>query len=81
MWVMQETSENNRQGTEVGILWGMVPHRVTREELCEIREKETKRANVLVRNLDEVDNGEDGGWKDDKKLVEYLVHMFWNRKR
>ena len=42
-----------------------------REVFNDIKEKEAQSANVLIRNIDEIDSDEDNGWKD---LVEYLVH-------
>ena len=45
-----------------------------REELHEIRKKEVKNTNVLTRNIDEVDSDEDGGSKNDKEIMKYLVH-------
>ena len=51
-----------------------------RGEVCEIREKEAKSADVLIRNLDKIDCDEDGGWKDNKELVEYLVHNVLEQK-
>ena len=51
---------------------------VVREELCEIREREAKSANVIIRNLEEIKEG--GRWKDDKELVEHLVHNVLGQK-
>ena len=43
-----------------------------KEKVCRVVGEELYKINVLIRNLDEIDSDEDGGWKDDKKLVEYL---------
>ena len=51
---------------------------VVREELCEIREREAKSANVIIRNLEEIDEGE--RWNDDKERVEHLLHNFLGQK-
>jgi hypothetical protein len=51
---------------------------VVREELYEIREREAKSANVIIRNLEEIEEG--GRWKDDKELVEHLVHNVLGQK-
>jgi hypothetical protein len=48
-----------------------------REELYEIREREAKSANVIMRNLEEIEEG--GRWNDDK-LVEHLVHNVLGQK-
>ena len=49
-----------------------------REELYEIRETEAKSANVIIRNLEEIEEG--GRWKDEKELVEHLVHNVLGQK-
>ena len=51
---------------------------VVREVLYEIREREAKSANVIIRHLEEID--EEGRWKDDKELVEHLVHNVLGQK-
>jgi len=51
---------------------------VVREELYEIREREAKSANVIIRNLEEIEEG--GRWNDDKELVEHLVHNVLGQK-
>ena len=51
---------------------------VVREELYEIREMEAKSANVIIRNLEEIEEG--GCWNDDKELVEHLVHNVLGQK-
>ena len=52
---------------------------VVREELYEIRElRESKSANVIIRNLEEID--EEGRWNDDKELVEHLMHNVLGQK-
>ena len=45
---------------------------VVMEELYEIMEREAKSANVIIRNLEEID--EEGRWNDGKEFVEHLVH-------
>ena len=45
---------------------------VVREVLYQIREREAKSANVIIKNLEEIEEG--GRRKDDKELVEHLVH-------
>ena len=54
--------------------------RVVMEELCEGREKEAKSANVLIRYFKEINRDEDGGWKDDRELLEHLVHNVLEQK-
>ena len=51
---------------------------IVREELYEIREREAKSVNVIIRNLEEIEEG--GRWKDDKELVEHLVHNVLGQK-
>ena len=51
---------------------------VVREELNEIREREANSANVVIRNLEEIEEG--GRWNDDKELVEHLVNNVLGRK-
>ena len=51
---------------------------VRREELNEIREREANSAHVIIRNLEEIEEG--GRWKDNKELVEHLVHNFLGQK-
>ena len=51
---------------------------VLREELNEIRQMEAKSANVIIRNLEEIEEG--GRWKDDKELVEHFVHNVLGEK-